>query len=125
MKHDDALTATEHRPISDQEAAVVAWLLNNALVNDTFQQDFDGIHRLRVVGRCTCGCASVDFTRDGQSNACRPIADAIAQLASGLKCGVILWGRDDEVTGREIYEMDPGTTNDLPSLEMLRPWHAA
>ncbi len=66
----------------------------------------------------------MDFERDGQSGRSHPIADAIAETPAGLECGLILWGRDNAVTGLEIYEMDPGTTNELPSLEMLRPWKA-
>jgi len=53
------MTVQEDRPISDQEIAVVTWLLRNASVERPLQQLLGGVAQLRVVGRCGCGCASV------------------------------------------------------------------
>ena len=116
------MTILENRPISDRERAVVAWLLANAPVNAPLEHLLPRVPELRVVGRCDCGCASVDFEVDGQSGGSHPIADAYAASSTGLKCGLILWGRDGAITGLEIYEMDLGTTRELPSIDKLRTW---
>jgi hypothetical protein len=120
------MTTRVDRPISDREIEVVTWLLENGSTEGPLRKLLEGLGQLRVVGRCGCGCASVDFERDGQSVLSHPIAEAIAETpAAGLKCGLILWGRDDAVTGLEIYEFEGGSLSELPPLEMLRPWDAA
>jgi hypothetical protein len=119
------MTLHEDRPISRQEVEIVSWLLRNASTKEPLNHLLDGVDRLRVVGRCGCGCASVDFEKDGQSGGRHPIAEATAESPTGLNCGVILWGRDGAVTGLEIYEMDPDSTNTLPRFETLKPWDAS
>ncbi len=116
------MTLDADRPISRQEVEIVSWLLRNASTKEPLNHLLDGVDRLQVVGRCGCGCASVDFEKGGQSGDCHPIAEATAESHAGLKCGLILWGRDDAVTGLEVYEMDPDSTNSLPRLETLKPW---
>jgi hypothetical protein len=121
MTNDNAMTLEEDRPISARELEVVSWLIQNASAEGPLRQLLDGVPHLRVVGRCSCGCASVGFERNRQSPFNHPIANATAETRSGLKCGLVLWGRDDAVTGLGIYELDPGTTTELPALETLRP----
>ena len=110
------------RALTTQEIAVVTWLLENASVMGSLQHLLTGIDQLHVVDRCECGCASVDFEIGGQSGRSHRIADAIAETPAGLKCGVILWGRADAVTGLEVYDLDPGSSSELPPLATLRPW---
>jgi hypothetical protein len=111
------------RSISAREIAVVTWLLEHAPVEGRYPHLLDGVPRLRVVARCDCGCASVDFERGGQSAARAWIlADAVGKSPAGLSCGLILWGRDDAVTGLEIYGGAPGSADELPALDSLRPW---
>jgi hypothetical protein len=118
-------TIVEDRPISPAEAAVVEWLLRNASVVGSLEHLVQGVQQLRVVGRCGCGCASIDFEKDGQTSKARVIADAVGETAPKLRCGVILWGRDDAVTGLEVYEWEPGSNLALPSVESLKPWDKA
>ncbi|MHC4136114.1 MAG: hypothetical protein ACYS0K_14130 [Planctomycetota bacterium] len=121
MKGDENLTQAEDRPISAPEAKVVDWLLRNA--EGRLEHLVESVPQLSVVGRCGCGCASVDFEEDsGNSN---PIAEAVGENSQGLQCGLILWGREDAVTGLEIYELDPGSASELPELGTLKPWDAA
>jgi hypothetical protein len=119
------MTVAEDRPISEQETSIVDWLLGNAAKQGPLWHLASGVPGLRVVGRCDCGCASVDFEKDGQSASAHPIADAVGETPAGLKVGVILWGRADAVTGLEVYELDVGSASALPPLESLKPWNAA
>ena len=119
------MTVEEDRPISEDEAVLVKWLLVNAPTENPIKESPPNVGELRVVARCQCGCASVDFERDGQAGRSRPIAEAVGKTAEDLSVGLILWGRDDAVTGLEVYELDAGSAGSLPSLESLRPWHAA
>jgi hypothetical protein len=112
----------EDRPISEREAELVTWLLKNGATRGSLQHLAEGVGSLRVVGRCGCGCASVDFEQNGR-NCVRshPIAEAYGATPTGLKFGLILWGRDEAVTGLEIYEGHPGSATTLPSPEVLSP----
>jgi hypothetical protein len=80
-----------------------------------------GVRALRVVGRCSCGCPSVDFEIDGQSLPAQPIADATGKLVDGTEVGVTVWGRTDVITGLEFYEMG-GVVRSLPPVTTLRAW---
>jgi hypothetical protein len=102
----------------------VKWLLVNAPTDRPIQHGPSDVAHLRVVANCGCGCASIDFELEGQSGGSRPIADATGLTETGLQVGLILWGRDDAVTGLEVYELDPDSAGTLPRLDTLRP-HAA
>jgi len=115
MNDEKAAPVEEDRPITERELAVVDWLLRNGSRSGPLQHLTERIAQLRVVGSCSCGCASVDFEKDGQSPAAHPIADAHGETPTGLKFGLILWGRDDAITGLEIYELDPGAASTLPA----------
>ncbi|MBI5502097.1 MAG: hypothetical protein HY907_17775 [Deltaproteobacteria bacterium] len=115
----------EDRPISEPEATVVEWLLKSASVVGPLDHLVPSVPRLRVVGRCTCGCASVDFEPSGQAGGSRPIADAVGEAEPGKLCGLILWGRDDAITGLEVYELSPGSNSTLPPVASLKPWDKA
>ena len=125
MGHDVTPTQPEDRPISEREAAVVDWLLANAVLGGSLEHLRETVGRLRVVGRCTCGCASVDFVPDGQAGEARPIAEARAHDSLGRENGVILWGAGGEISGLEVYEGAPGSANELPEVGALRPMGSA
>jgi hypothetical protein len=107
------------RPINEREIALVKWLLKGSQATGSWQHREESVSRLRVVGECGCGCASVDFEKDGQSSHAHPIADAEGKTPAGLNFGLILWGRDGALTGLEIYELDPGSADTLPPPDWL------
>jgi len=74
--HRSADAVPENRPISDEEAVIVTWMLSHASVGGSNPALESTVGGLRVVGRCHCGCASVDFAKNGQAPPARPIADA-------------------------------------------------
>jgi hypothetical protein len=122
MEHSESImTAAEERPISPAEAAIVRWMVLNAPVRGSTVHLEPGVAALRVVGRCSCGCPSVDFASHGQAPPARPIADAIGRTQDGVEVGVILWGRENVITGLEIYEFATRVSG-LPVLQSMRAW---
>ena len=116
----DELTLPEDCAITEREAVVVDWVLANGALEESLDHLRPGIRDLRVVARCACGCASVDFVPHGQSAAARPLAEAAARDSRGRECGVIVWGSDGRVSGLEVYECEPGSATELPGIETLR-----
>lgn len=121
MDHQSAESLREDRAISAQEAEVVTWMLFHASVAGSLAHLGPTVTTLRVVGRCPCGCPSIDFEVNGQTLPAQPIADATGQTADGTDVGVILWGRKDAITGLEFYERD-GAIRALPPVATLQAW---
>jgi hypothetical protein len=110
-------TLKEDRALSPHEIEILAWMLAHA--SPSLEHLTNTARTLRVVGRCGCGCPSVDFELNGQALPNQPLVDATGRTADGIEVGVILWGRPDAVTGLEFYEMDRPVTS-LPLLTTLR-----
>ena len=120
----DHWTVKEDRPLSEHETAVVNWMVLYAVPAGRFLHLAPTIANLRVVGRCGCGCASVDFEKEGQSAKSHPIADAYGETADG-SVGLILWGREGAITGLEIYENSSAGIQKLPGIDELIPFPTA
>jgi hypothetical protein len=119
MKHYQITTLKEDRPISKAETEIVTWMLLHASVAGSLEHLSAAVPNLRVVGRCPCGCPSVDFEDGGQALPAKPIADGTGKLADGTEVGVILWGRTDAITGLEFYELG-STATSLPVIGTLK-----
>ena len=124
VKASSDLTLPEDRAITEHEAAVVDWVLAHAAFEGPLDRLREGLRRLRVVSRCACGCASVDFARDGQSEGASPVAEALGEDSRGRVCGVIVWELDGRVSGLEVYECEPGSATELPAVGTLRRWES-
>ena len=98
----DELTLPEDCAITEREAVVVDWVLANGALEESLDHLRPSIRDLRVVARCACGCASVDFVPHGQSVAARPVAEAAARDSRGRECGVIVWGTASSVEHIDI-----------------------
>ena len=82
----------------------------------------DGLDGLRVVDRCPCGCDSVDFAHHDPERPVTPVADGIGTTPDGGMVGVIVWGREGEVTGLEIYDLGAGEDDlRLPDASTIGP----
>jgi hypothetical protein len=121
MEHPRVTTLDEDRPISAHEAEIVTWMLLHVSVGGSLAGLVETVKQLRVVGRCSCGCPSVEFVVRGQTLPFQPIADATAQNAFGAEIGVSLWARSDAITGLEFYEMAV-PVNSLPLARTLKTW---
>ena len=102
------------RTLSPQEVDIVA-----RLIEFTAGQTFDppDLAELRVVGRCDCGCATVDFLAEEVPGA-RVAADAYGTTRNGVDVGVMLWTRDGQLAGLEVYSLADGVA-ELPLPESL------
>lgn len=113
------------RPISATELAVVRAALERAPALGIAARLAPSLDGLRVIGRCQCGCDSVDFAKpDGQARSTL-IADGIGTTPAGGRVGVIVWGTAEVVTGLEIYDMGAGAADlRLPERDSIRPFAA-
>ncbi len=80
-----------NRPISAAEVAVVRMTIERAVTAPEFRRLAANADQLNVVGKCDCGCDSVDFIEQRKVHS-KPIADGIGSTARGGKVGVIVWG---------------------------------
>jgi hypothetical protein len=114
----------EDRPLTVAEAALVRWLLQHGIPQAAgYLPQFD---RARVVSRCYCGCASIDFAIDGVEP---PAGDGIGILADyewraagGELFGVFVFERGGLLAGLEVWSQDglaPAAA--LPEIDQLRP----
>jgi hypothetical protein len=99
----------EPRPLSDVEAAIVARL---HAINELPVPSKAELEALQVVGGCKCGCASVDFLPD--IGAAHVLADGYGVTPSNIEVGLILWERDRQLSGLEIYMLGVDTS-ELPT----------
>lgn len=78
---------------------------------------------LSVVGKCDCGCDSVDFMGHDEVPGTKPIADGIGITPKGGKVGVIVWGTPQVITGLEIYDLGAGDNDlKLPNPDSIQPF---
>jgi hypothetical protein len=113
------------RPITPTEVAVVREALVRVPVSPWLTGLGDALETLRAVDQCDCGCDSVDFTPHDPSRPSKPIADGVGTTPAGGTVGIIIWGREDAVTGLEIYDLGAGD-NDLrlPLVATIRSFTA-
>lgn len=102
------MSRVAERPLSGAEKAVVARLIELSGTRYALPA--------RVVGRCDCGCASVDFALDGPFGVI--IADAYGRTPAGIGVGVLLWARGSEISTLEVYMLRTDT-GELPTVESL------
>lgn len=115
-----------HRPVSrlltQQEAALLRWMLDNC-GPDAFAY-MDQIDRLRVVSECTCGCPTIDLALHDQPAATTGgsliTADAEGESPEGFRVNVIVHVRDDVICELEVAAFDNTGPFALPRPADLR-----
>ncbi|MDP2233096.1 MAG: hypothetical protein Q8K89_05640 [Actinomycetota bacterium] len=114
----NAESIPEDRPISAKEAALVSWLLLNAQMGCDTAGRSASVDDLRVVGRCSCGCPSVDFVENGQGSGAFPIASAYGTTVDGVVAALVVWEREGVISGLELCELDEPVRS-LPLIDTL------
>ncbi|MDB6027472.1 MAG: hypothetical protein JWM68_3695 [Verrucomicrobiales bacterium] len=94
-----------NRPIKTEEVAVIRTTLKQAPTLPDLSHLADTVEQLRAVGQCGCGCDSVDFTSHDPAHDSQRIGDGVGITPSGGKVGVIVWGKNDAITGLEVYSL--------------------
>ena len=81
----------------------------------------DQLDSLQVVGKCQCGCASVDFQHIKSGQIAQIVADAIGETPSGEQVGVLVFALGGDFVGLDIvgYSDDPAP---LPLESTVRGW---
>ena len=112
------------RPLTNPETQLVRWLLEHG------NPDAGGFLRqladARVVSRCPCGCASIDFAIGGvvlpADAGIHVLADYVWQTADGSQCGVFVFASGGLLAGVEVWSADGmEAVSSLPAIEQLRP----
>ena len=114
----------EDRPLSAHETALVRWMLEHGTA--AAAEFLPQLAQARVVSRCYCGCASVDFAVTG---VVPPPGDGIGILADfeyrtddGHLCGAFVFERAGLLAGLEVWSVDGlSTPTTLPTVKQLQP----
>lgn len=107
------------RPVTPAEIAVILAALRVGPELPIAASAIESVPNLRVVRRCACGCASVEFEAPEASTRPSILASALGETATGRTVFVDVWGRPDAVTGLEISDVEPAR-NELPILSSIR-----
>jgi len=93
----------EPRELSANEASVIAAALKRAPTGKPCSASEVEVSRLRVVGRCECGCDSLFFSGIAEAMEQFRVADGLGYTEDGEEIGVILWARGDSLVHLELY----------------------
>jgi hypothetical protein len=109
----------EDRPLTGPEASLVEWLLERGGTNA--RRFLPQLRSLRVVGRCACGCPSIDFVSEAEEPM-TVLADFLFDDPDGAPMGVFLFARGERLAGLEVWSpTGESITPPLPTLDTLRP----
>ena len=116
-----ARTIPEDRELTDEERALINWLIVNGEPEAAFYKE--QLRDLRVISRCGCGCPTIDLVV-GRANSAttgpsRILADFVGSTVEGVQVGVTLHAREGKISELEIYELGEPVKS-LPKLESLR-----
>jgi hypothetical protein len=113
----------ERRPLTEEEQKLLEWLLVNG--SPEAKPYISQIANVNVVGKCTCGCPTIDLAlgnREQRKTAPSIIlADFTGKTPEGIEVGVIVHAREGEISELELYAIPDwkGPFN-LPSIESLK-----
>ncbi len=117
MDHRSAIP--ENRPLSAQEIALLRWLLDHG--KPSAQKHVGEIETLRVVSRCGCGCASVDFV-NAPTTGVEVLSDHKWQDDQGRLFGAFAFAKAGKLAGIEVWSVDGrATPSSLPHRSILAP----
>lgn len=113
--------AQNNRDLTSDERLLVLWMIEHG--EPEAVRFLPQIERLQVLPtRCPCGCASIDFSIDGQpkaSGGMHLIADFLYGGDSDL-CGAFLFVQEGRLSGLEVYGLAVDAPKTLPTPDVLR-----
>jgi hypothetical protein len=109
------------RAISGEERAILERALQYAPADGADLPSLDQLDSLQVVGKCQCGCASVDFQHLKPGEIADVAADAIGETSAGERVGIIVFALGGNFQALEIvgYSDNPAP---LPVPSTIRGW---
>ena len=117
----DNFVAKEYRELTNVERELIEWLITNS--GGYVEKYISQLNQAKVVGRCTCGCPTIDIALAGKrsrtSGASTIVAEAEGQSPQGVPLFVILHAREGELSELEVCSLDDVEKFGLPTPEML------
>ena len=124
----ETMPIPEDRPLTTAEESLVRWLLEHGTRQVTAY--LPQLGQARVMSRCYCGCASINFAIGGVIPAAGEAIDILAdyewQADDGPLFGVFVFARVGLLAGLEVWSVDglaPAVS--LPEIRQLRPLGAS
>ena len=115
--------SASNRDLTSEERHLVRWMLEHGVPDAP--QFLPQLERAQVLPtRCPCGCASIDFSIDGQpkpGGGLRPIADFVFGNGDELS-GIFVFEQSGVLAGLEVYGLAADAPKTLPSPDSLRPF---
>lgn len=109
----------QDRALTPEERILVHWLLAHG--RPPARAHLGGVEGLRVVSRCDCGCASIDFV-DAPGEPLEVLADYQWQDADGHLFGAMVFAKDGKLAGLDVWSIDGAATpTTLPAPSVLAP----
>jgi len=123
VKHSHEST-NEDRPLTEQECAIVRWLLEHG--EERAAAFVSQLSDARVVARCACGCASIDFAIAGRraptSGGMDILSDYCWRDESDHLFGAYVFARGQLLAGLDLWSIDgQATATRLPKIHELKP----
>lgn len=119
----DNVDIPEDRSLTAQEYQLVCWLLEHGDQNAKSYRN--QLESAKVVSRCYCGCASINFSVDGKTSpetGLHVLSDYQWISAEGHLFGVFVFAKGELLSGLEVWSIDGmATPTVLPSVENLIP----
>ena len=118
-----SFTEPEHRPLTTEESTLLDWLIANG--SPEAQRYSSQASKIGVVGRCTCGCPSLDLALAGNTERTTGPSEILADFDGttddGVPVGVILHAREGQISELEVYAIsDFEGTFSLPKIQSLK-----
>lgn len=112
-----------NRDLTSEEQHLARWMLEHG--SPDASRWLLQLERAQVLPtRCPCGCASIDFSIDGQPapiGGIHPVADFDFGEGDELR-GILMFEQSGMLSGLEVYGLGGDAPKTLPSPESLRPF---
>ena len=118
----EARPIPDHRPLTTDEFRLAKWMLERG--GPAAVEFLAQLPGARVVSRCPCGCASIDFEIDGlpaPSGGLRILGDYLYGDGEDLS-GIFIFERAGILAGIEVWSpLGDDAPKALPVVQVLRP----
>jgi hypothetical protein len=117
-------TIPEDRALTAEERRFIEWLLSHG--NARARSFVPQLSNAWVVGKCSCGCASINLSIGGVSHygktGMEPLCEYQWRSPDGALFGVFAYACKDLLAGTDLWSIDGRETASLlPPVEALEP----